>query len=127
MRKHVLVVEDDKNLLATMEFILEAANYQVTLVEDGQKALKQILDYRNQKIAVDVLVTDIRMPRMGGLELLSRLSKEGIKIPTLVVTNHGSEELRKQLATWDCIECLEKPLDDEQILKHIALLLQNCT
>lgn len=126
MKKHILVVEDEKNLLATMEFILEAANYQVTLVEDGQKALKQILDFRDQNIPVDVLVTDIRMPRMGGLELLSRLYHQGIQIPTLVITNHGSEELRKKLAKWDCIYCLDKPLDDEKILNHIALLIQNC-
>ena len=58
-QKHILLVDDEPNLLNTIEFILEAANYRVSTAADGQKGLAKLLDYQKNKIQVDLLITDI--------------------------------------------------------------------
>ncbi len=123
VKKHILVVDDEKNFLATIDFILEAANYKVTLVEDGQKALETILNCQKQNVLIDLLITDIRMPQLGGLELITKIRKSGILIPTLVITNHGSRELKLKLEKQKCVSCLDKPIDDDELLSNVEKLL----
>jgi len=122
-KQHILVVDDEKNFLATIDFILEAANYKVTLMEDGQKALDALLNYQKQNVMIDLLITDIRMPHLGGLELITKIRKLGISLPTLVITNHGSRELKRKLEKQQCVYCLDKPIDDDELLSNVAKLL----
>lgn len=122
-KKHILVVDDEKNFLATIDFILEAANYQVTLIDNGQKALETILNYQKHDIQLDLLITDIRMPYLGGLELITKIRKLGIRLPTIVITNHSSRELKRKLEKQKCVFCLDKPIDDDELLSNVAKLL----
>ena len=92
-RKHILVVDDERNMLRTLEFILEAADYRVTAVEDGRKALEEMLAARERDIPIDLLILDIQMPGLTGMELLDDLHRMNLEIPIFVITGYGDKKM----------------------------------
>ena len=122
-KKHLLVVDNDQNLLRTLEFILETANYKVTTAGNSQEALEKIFGEREKNRAVDLLITDIRMPGMTGLELIDELTRREEKIPVVVLTAYGDYQLAAKLRRKGCLDYLDKTLDDEALVKHIDSIL----
>ena len=122
-KKHLLVVDNDQNLLRTLEFILETANYKVTTAGNGQEALEKIFGEREKNRAVDLLITDIRMPGMTGLELIDELTRREEKIPVVVLTAYGDYQLAAKLRRKGCVDYLDKTLDDDALVKRIDSIL----
>jgi CheY-like chemotaxis protein len=122
-RKHILVADDEYNTLLTMRFILEVADHRVTTAEDGREALDKILKAREGGSPFDLLITDIQMPGLTGLELLDELSRLKIDMPLLAITGYGNRELVMELIEKGCDKCLDKPIDDEELVKCVAELL----
>ena len=122
--RHILVADDEQNTLLTMRFILEVANHKVTTAENGQEALGKILKAKNNGRPVDLLITDIQMPCLTGLELIDELNRLGIDIPILVITGYGNEELVMELTRKGCNQYLDKPIDDEELVERVAMLLE---
>ena len=122
-RKHILVADDEQNTLMTMQFILEVADYRVTTAENGQEALDDILESRNTDSPIDLLITDIQMPGLTGLELVDELNRLKMDIPFIVITGYGNSELEKELTDRGCDGCLDKPIDEEELVNSVARLL----
>lgn len=123
-KNHVLVVDDEQNMLLTMQFILEVAGYKITTAEDGQEALERILKARSNGNPVELLITDIQMPRLTGMELIDELNRLEIGIPVLVITGYGDEQMITELSRKGCDEYLDKPFDDERLVERVANLLE---
>ena len=123
-KNHILVVDDEENMLLTMQFILEVAGYKITTAEDGQEALERILKARNNGNPVELLITDIQMPRLTGMELIDELNRLEIGIPVLVITGYGDEEMITELSSKGCDEYLDKPFDDENLVERVVNLLE---
>ena len=83
---HVLIVDDEMNIRRVLAAMLKREGYEVTTAADGEQALAVL-----HKAAVHVIVTDLVMPRMGGMELLARASSDFPDIPVIVITAHGSD------------------------------------
>jgi len=81
----ILVVDDEEMIRNLCSHILEAEGYAVTAVSHGAAALEELA-----KGAADLMVTDIRMPGMDGLELFERVKKANPDIVTVVITGHGT-------------------------------------
>ncbi len=124
-KKHILVADDEQNTLLTMQFILEVADYRVTTVENGQEALDKILRYKNTENSIDLLITDIQMPGLTGLELMGELHRLKVDMPLLAITGYGNRELTAELMDRGCDKCLDKPIDEEELVKSVAALLEN--
>ena len=124
-KKHILVADDEQNTLLTMQFILEVADYRVTTVENGQEALDKILRYKNTENSIDLLITDIQMPGLTGLELMGELHRLKVDMPLLAITGYGNRELTVELMNRGCDKCLDKPIDEEELVKSVAALLEN--
>ena len=122
-KKHILVVDNEQNMLHTMEYILEAADYKVTTANNGQEAFEKVLAARDNNIAIDLLITDIQMPGVTGLDLIYKLNRLNIDIPVFVITAYGDKGLLIELLRKGCKEYLDKPFDDEELLKRVAMLL----
>jgi CheY-like chemotaxis protein len=122
--KHILVVDDERNMLLTMQFILEVANYRVTAAANGQEALGKLLDARAGGNPIQLLITDIQMPCLTGMELIDELNRLEIDIPVLIITGYGNEELIDELTRRGCNEYLDKPFDDEELVRRVAVLLE---
>lgn len=84
--KKILIVEDEKSLAQAYQAILEKHGYQVQLAYDGEEALALIL-----KDTVDLILLDINMPKMGGLEMLKQLDPDSLKSRVIVFSNQDAQ------------------------------------
>ena len=122
-QKHILVVDDEQNTLRSMEFILEAANYKVSLAINGFEALKVLSNKLRTGSPIDLIITDIQMPMLTGLKLIEKLQEFNYDIPTLIITGYGNKKLYTELIQQGYKEFLEKPLDEEELLARIKILI----
>jgi CheY-like chemotaxis protein len=108
----VLVAEDEALVALSLADLFEAEGHEVTVAADGAEALEQA---RRMGEALDVLVTDLNMPRMTGEELIRALRAERPGLPVVVVTGSpppgGAEELRRQGGGHGPLALLHKPID----------------
>ncbi|MDH4133848.1 MAG: response regulator, partial [Gammaproteobacteria bacterium] len=85
MKRTVLVVDDETNMQTVMRMVLEDAGYGVITAGSGEEALPHI-----ENPDLDVVVSDIRMPGMGGEAFLARVRSDRPNVPIIVVTAHGT-------------------------------------
>ena len=123
-KEHILVADDEENTLLIMQFILEVAGCKVTTAGDGQEALSKIVEAGKGNDPVDLLITDVQMPKLTGLELMDELKRLDIHIPLLAITGYGAKELSAKLMEKGCSRCLDKPIEDQELAKCVAKLLE---
>ncbi len=112
---HVLLAEDDPGMRDLLGQILREAGYRVTTAEDGQLALAA---FRREPPAL--LLTDLKMPRMGGMELLRRVSAEAPAVPVIVLTAFGTVDGAVEAMRLGAFDFLTKPLPDPEHLRQVV-------
>ncbi len=110
----ILVVEDDVENRAAMVKVLQSAGYQTMETDNGQTAL----DYIHEE-NVDLLVTDLRLPIMDGVELLKRAKATSQEIEVILVTGHGTVELAVEAIKEGAYDFITKPIKKAQLLRAI--------
>ena len=111
MKPRILVVDDDAGVRYTLREILESADTEVFEAEDGQAAL----DWLGREHA-DLVITDLRMPRMDGMKLLSELSTRPDRPLVIVLTAHGSERHAVEAMKRGAYDYFAKPFDADAVL-----------
>ena len=119
-RRTVLVVDDDQSLRRVMEMQLEEIGCQVLVAASGPEAL-EILASR----AIPVVLTDLKMPGMSGLELLRRVRKEHTETAVLVITAYGTVESAVLAMREGAYDYLTKPLDYSQLAIVVRRALEH--
>ncbi|MBQ8786179.1 MAG: response regulator transcription factor [Oscillospiraceae bacterium] len=115
----VLVCEDDKNIRRLMcEYLLQDG-YTVLESADGEEALGIFSENH-----IDLLVTDIMMPKTDGFQLVSEIRKMGIEIPVLMITARGAMEDKKHGFGCGADDYMVKPIDMEEMLLRVSALLR---
>ncbi len=112
--ENILLVDDDENFLEVYRKILELNNYDVVCATNGKEAL-EILN--NKKISV--MITDIIMPIMGGIELLKIIKKQNIRLQVIMLTAEGSITGAVEAMNLGAFTYLEKPVNIEDLLLKI--------
>lgn len=107
MSGHILLAEDDDSLREVMTFNLEEAGFSVDAAEDGQRALETFDPERH-----DAVVTDLRMPQMDGMELLSRLLERDPAVVVVVVTAYGNSDRALEAMRRGAFHYVEKPVNN---------------
>ncbi len=102
----VLIVDDDSASRRLLEVRLRPLESDVTTAGNGEQALSAI-----RKDLPDLVLLDLEMPEMGGLEVLRRLRKEGIHVPIVVITAHGSIETAVEAMKEGAYDFITKPVD----------------
>jgi two-component system, LuxR family, response regulator FixJ len=115
----VHVIDDDEALRDSLAFLLRTANINVT----SHASAAAFLDAM-PKSAVSCIITDVRMPGLGGIDLLRRLKELGITAPVIVITGHGDVPLAVEAMKFGAIDFLEKPFDDEVLLQSVHSALR---
>ncbi|MCA9650596.1 MAG: sigma-54-dependent Fis family transcriptional regulator [Myxococcales bacterium] len=110
----ILVVDDEPHVRFTLRAILEDEGLEVLEAEDGQQALEG-LDAR----PVDLLVTDLSMPRLDGMGLLRALRERDASPPAIMITAHGSERTAVDAMKLGAIDYLPKPFDADEVARVI--------
>ena len=112
----ICVVDDEPSILNTLSSILEDEGYQVTLANNGAEALKII-----QTELPDVVILDIWMPELDGLEVLTRVRELFPSMMVIMMSGHGSVETAVKATKLGAYDYLEKPLD----LEKTTILVRN--
>ena len=122
MKGTVLVVDDETNMQTVMRMVLEDAGYAVLTAASGEEAVRHI-----DKPDLDVLLTDIRMPGMGGEALVTRYRTERPDVPVIVVTAHGTIKSAVKTISAGASDYLTKPFEPEEleIAVHNAVKLRD--
>ena len=112
----ICIVDDEPSILNTLSGILEDERYQVTIAKTGGEALKVI-----QMEVPDVVLLDIWMPELDGLEVLKRVREQFPHIMVIMMSGHGSVETAVKATKLGAYDYLEKPLD----LEKVTILVRN--
>ena len=115
----VLVVDDDELLRTILGRMLSEAGYEIVLAADGMEAL----DRMRGDGRVDLVVADLRMPRMGGQALGEHLRAEEPGLPVLYISGYVAD-WSPQLADGPASAFLQKPFDEEDFLRSVRALLR---
>jgi len=110
----ILVVEDDAENRAAMVKVLEAAEYKVLETDTGQQGL-DLINEEN----IDILVTDLRLPVMDGVELLKRAKAMGQDIEVIMITGHGTVEIAVEAIKEGAYDFITKPVKKAQLLRAV--------
>ena len=114
-KAHILVVDDEPNVRKVLGALLEQAGYVATLAKDGNEALALV-----RARDPDVLISDLKMPGMDGLELLRALQKEFPEIPVVLLTAHGTIEAAVEAMKHGAFDFLTKPFEKDRVLEVIG-------
>ena len=121
MAEKILVVDDDQSLRRMMEYTLQQAGYSVAVASDGDEALKAV-----RKAQPRLIITDLKMERMGGFELLAQVRKEFPEILMIVVTAFGSVESAVAAMQHGAHDYLVKPFSREALCLAVERALSYC-
>jgi len=113
--KHVLIAEDDEHIRQGLVDALDSENYQVTAVDNGQKAVDQL-----QTLKPDLIILDIMMPEMNGYDCCKSIRKENDHTPIIMLTAKG-EEIDKVLGfELGADDYVTKPFGVRELLARVA-------
>ncbi len=120
MAKSILIVDDSETVRQVLQLALGNAGYQVIEAEDGFDALEKLSEAQ-----VDMLITDLNMPNMDGLELIKKVRAGGQHrfTPIVMLTTESSEEKKKAGREAGASGWIVKPFKPEQLLKVVKLVL----
>lgn len=117
MSKRILAVDDSKTMRDMVSFTLKGAGYDVLVADDGVNALSA-LDGEN----VDLIITDVNMPNMNGIELVQKLRGDPRfrATPILILTTESDDGLKQQGRAAGATGWIVKPFVPEKLLKVVG-------
>jgi two-component system chemotaxis response regulator CheY len=124
-KPRILIVDDEADFLFSASVALRQAGYEVVEAADGGEALSRTREFLRAGKRFDLLLTDLRMPSLCGLELLEGLEQLGVEIPVIVMTGYCDDALREDLERKGCIEFLEKPFEPHDLVKQVKKVLES--
>ena len=104
-KKRILIVEDDEEMSALLRDMIEEEGYKTASVNNGAEAFRKLA-----KESFDLIITDVRMPGLTGLDILPGIKKLQPDAPIIVITAFGSEEVQRKAFERGASAYLEKPI-----------------
>ncbi len=120
-KKKILFVDDSGSIRTLVKMILEKAGYEVIVGEDGTDALPHLNGQH-----IDLVITDLHMPKMNGLELIKEIRKrQAYKyVPILFLTTETKPELKQEAKMAGATGWITKPFDKEKLLRIIKKVIR---
>ena len=110
----VHLVDDDAAVLDSLTFTLSASNFSVGVYSSAQELLARV-----ESLEPGLIITDVRMPGMSGLELVARLKQLGLRYPVIVLTGHADVAMAVEAMKAGVIDFIEKPFEDAALLNAV--------
>jgi len=107
----ILVIDDEKSIRNTLKDILEYEKYTVDVAEDGPTGLEMF-----KKDPYDVVLCDIKMPKMDGIEVLEKIQEEGADTQVIMISGHGNIDTAVEAIKKGAFDFIEKPPDMNRLL-----------
>jgi len=122
---HLLLVDDEENILLSLSLIARRAGYRISVAADGREALHKIIESEHGFNRIDVLVIDIQMPGLNGIELYSELQRQNLEMPVVIMSGYKYREVITGLNMDRNITYLEKPFQPEEFLDHVERAIKS--
>ena len=116
----ILVIDDERPIRSTLKEILEFEKFTVETAEDGKAGLDLIL-----KNKYDLILCDIKMPKMDGMEVLDKIVENNIETPVVMISGHGNVETAVEAIKKGAYDFIQKPLDLNRTLVTLRNALDN--
>jgi two-component system chemotaxis response regulator CheY len=117
-RGKVLIIDDEEDVREVLKFHLSGQNYQIIEAENGEDGIR-LLKSEDNMVNVGVILCDIRMPKVNGIDCIQYLRKEAPGIPIVVVTGFPDTEMATQLLKDGVKDYLVKPVDKEKLVSVV--------
>lgn len=114
----ILIAEDDELILKTVEHKLVKEGYEVILSRNGNEAIDHL---KNREI--DLIITDIMMPFASGIEILSAINSTGRKIPVIMLSSMGQEEVILNAFDLGAADFIAKPFSPNELMLRVKRLI----
>ncbi len=118
----ILVIDDERSIRNTLKDILEFEKHQVIVAENGKTGLETALN-----APFDVIFSDIKMPEMDGIELLTALKEQEVEAPVVMISGHGNIETAVECIKKGAFDFIEKPIDLNRLLITVRNALDKNT
>lgn len=116
----ILVVDDEKSIRDALSDILSEEKYEVLTAEDGEAGWQKL-----EAEKIDLVLCDIKMPKMDGMELLTKVSEEGLDIPFVMISAHGTIDTAVEATKKGAYDFIQKPPDLNRILLTVRNALES--
>ncbi len=118
-RRKVLIVDDQRAVREQLAFALGFEGYAVVEAQDGREALEQVAGG-----GIDLILLDIKMPKMDGLEVLTRLRASGEVLPVIMISGHGDIDTAVLAIKGGAQDYLAKPFDNDRVIVSVKNALR---
>jgi nitrogen regulation protein NR(I) len=118
-RKQVLIVDDEPNLRKILSAQLTRDGYDVLTAEDGEQGLQLLREHH-----IDLVVTDLKMPKVDGMTLLKRALEEEPELPIVLITAHGTIDTAVEALKTGAFDFVTKPFDKDEVRQIVAKALK---
>ncbi|AKU96913.1 Response regulator of zinc sigma-54-dependent two-component system [Labilithrix luteola] len=118
-KKQVLIVDDEPNLRKILAAQLSRDGYDVLLAEDGEQGLAVLREHH-----IDLVVTDLKMPKVDGMTLLREALREAPELPIIMITAHGTVDTAVEALKLGAFDYLTKPFDKDEVRQIVSKALK---
>jgi len=118
-KKQVLIVDDEPNLRKILSAQLSRDGYDVLSAEDGEQGLAVLREHH-----IDLVVTDLKMPKIDGMQLLREALREDPDLPIVMITAHGTVDTAVEALKLGAFDYLTKPFDKDEVRQIVAKALK---
>ena len=119
----VLVVDDEPDVRKVVRMTLEKSGYDVLEAEDGEKAIEEVKKDENSML-LNLIITDIRMPNMNGIDVINYYRKEWPSVPLIVLTGFPDMDMATTLLKHGIIDYLVKPVEAEKLRAAVSQAME---
>jgi len=116
----ILIVDDEKNYLVVLEALLSPEGYEIITADNARSALRLI-----EESDLDLVLTDMKMPGVSGMELLEQCKKINPEVPVIMMTAYGTIEMAVQAMKKHAFDYITKPFQNEELKLTIKKALEN--
>jgi len=114
--KRILVLEDEQELNDSIDLVMTMAGHSVSVALNSNTAFSMISGCHKVGNPFDLLITDIRLPGISGIELVDKVMKEGISLPFIAISAFGDRDTLADLEQRHCFGFLNKPFTPDQLV-----------
>jgi two-component system chemotaxis response regulator CheY len=132
MKKNILIVDDSPTLRASVNFVLSGGGYNVLQADNGETGLQKLNESREKGLRIHLIISDINMPKMNGLEFLKAVKDTKLKdtkslykfIPVIILTTEREDLLKQQGRKFGAAGWMTKPFKPDLLLSVIKKFIR---
>lgn len=119
----VLIMDDEADIRKVVRMTLQKVGYEVLEAENGEKAI-EVLNSGENRLLLDVIICDIRMPKVNGIEAIAYFRKNFPRVPLIVLTGFPDTDMATSLLREGVLDYLVKPVEGEKLKAAVARAME---